>query len=139
MTFFQQQAAAKQRTRTLLVLFGVTVVCIVASIHIVLVLLFAGQSSSVSKSAPEISDLLFDPTIFGITSSVTLFIIIFGTLVKVFQLRGGGAQVATSLGGSLIPADTQEYQLRTLLNVVEEMAIASGTPVPPVYLIPEPP
>lgn len=48
----------------------------------------------------------------------------------------GGSFVAESLGGrrvtSASAANQQELQL---LNIVEEMAVASGQPVPPVYII----
>ncbi|MGD8418433.1 MAG: M48 family metallopeptidase, partial [Pseudomonadales bacterium] len=60
------------------------------------------------------------------------------SLYKYLMVRGGGRTVAESLGGRLLTYDTTQGSTRRLLNVVEEMAIASGIPVPPVYLIPEP-
>jgi Zn-dependent protease with chaperone function len=56
-------------------------------------------------------------------------------LYKMMVLSGGGKVVAESLGGQLIPRNTEEPNQRKLLNVVDEMAIASGTPAPPVYLL----
>jgi Zn-dependent protease with chaperone function len=50
-------------------------------------------------------------------------------------LSAGGKVVAESLGGQLLAQNSQDLNQRKLLNVVEEMAIASGTPVPPVYLL----
>ncbi|MBI4195632.1 MAG: M48 family metallopeptidase, partial [Betaproteobacteria bacterium] len=58
-----------------------------------------------------------------------------GSLYKIIALSAGGKVVAESLGGQLIPRNTQDLKQRKLLNVVEEMAIASGTPAPPVYLL----
>ena len=43
--------------------------------------------------------------------------------------------VAESLGGRLVHSDTRDPTERKLLNVVEEMAIASGTATPPVYVL----
>src|SRR5690606_5887013 len=61
-----------------------------------------------------------------------------GTLFKVIELRtGGGAVVAEQLGGSRVSPNSRDPLERRLLNVVEEMAIASGIPVPPVYLLDE--
>ena len=58
------------------------------------------------------------------------------SLTKIAQLRGGGGKVvAESLGGTPILPDTTDPDERKVLNVVEEMAIASGLPVPPVYLM----
>jgi Zn-dependent protease with chaperone function len=39
------------------------------------------------------------------------------------------------LGGRLVSSNTQDEDERKLLNVVEEMAIASGTAVPQVYVL----
>ncbi|OXE28039.1 hypothetical protein CA163_35975, partial [Vibrio parahaemolyticus] len=39
--------------------------------------------------------------------------------------------------GKLISTDTSNAKHRQLLNVVEEMSIASGIPVPPVYVMAE--
>src|SRR5699024_10989215 len=55
---------------------------------------------------------------------------------RIVQLRtGGGPGVATSLGGELITRDSADNKEKQLLNVVEEMAIASGSAVPPVYVL----
>jgi Zn-dependent protease with chaperone function len=60
-----------------------------------------------------------------------------GALFKTAQLRGGGRVIAEELGGRRLNPDTSVAGERQLLNVVEEMAIASGTPAPPVYLLDE--
>lgn len=59
----------------------------------------------------------------------------FASLYKITQLKSGGGAVATSLGGVRVSPDTREPRLRRLCNVVEEIAIASGTPVPAIYLL----
>ncbi len=41
------------------------------------------------------------------------------------------------MGGTLVPADVQDPLRRRLRNVVEEMAIASGVPVPEIYVLEE--
>ena len=65
-----------------------------------------------------------------------LFRSVMGSLFKIAELAAGGAVVARSLGGRLVsPATTDRFE-KQLLNVVEEMAIASGVPTPPVYLLP---
>ena len=64
-----------------------------------------------------------------------MLIVVGGTAYKMFDLRGGGRVVAEELGGRLLTADTTTASDRRLLNVVEEMAIASGMSTPPVYLL----
>ena len=62
-------------------------------------------------------------------------VVILGGLWKLLQLRHGGKAIAESLGGKLIDPSSREPDERKILNVIEEMAIASGNPVPPVYLL----
>ncbi len=69
---------------------------------------------------------------------ITLILILLGTLYKVFALRhGGGKSVAEAVGGMQLVPNVSGLAERRVLNVVEEMAIASGVPVPPVYLLDE--
>ena len=73
-----------------------------------------------------------------VVSCIALLLILGGTLYKVWELRnGGGTLVAERLGGQRIFPNTPDPVERRILNVVEEMALASGTPVPPVFLMDE--
>jgi Zn-dependent protease with chaperone function len=78
---------------------------------------------------------LWFPDVFAVVSLGTLAIISAGSLYKIAELAGGGEVVARSLGGRPVLSATRDLRERVLLNVVEEMAIASGTPVPPVFLL----
>jgi Zn-dependent protease with chaperone function len=71
---------------------------------------------------------------FFIAAVVTLFILI-ASLMKMNMLQKGGGAVAEMLGGRLIPKASNDPAQRQLLNVVEEMAIASGIHVPQVYVL----
>ena len=81
--------------------------------------------------------MLWNPSLFGIVAIGTAAMIGGGSLYKTASLSGGGRSVAELLGGRLVAPDTSNYLERRLINVVEEMAIASGTPVPPVYVLDE--
>jgi Zn-dependent protease with chaperone function len=72
---------------------------------------------------------------FAAVSAGVAVVVLVGSLYKIMALSAGGKVVAESLGGQLIPQNTKDLKQRKLLNVVEEMAIASGTPAPPVYLL----
>jgi len=65
----------------------------------------------------------------------TAAVILGGSWYKIHALRQGGYRVAQMLGGRLVPSTTDVPEERRLLNVVEEMAIASGVPVPDVYVL----
>jgi Zn-dependent protease with chaperone function len=81
--------------------------------------------------------ILWDPKLFlGVTVGV-LAVIFIGSAYKTNELAGGGGSVATLMGGRLVNSNTTDPDERKLLNVVEEMAIASGVPVPQVYVLDE--
>ena len=65
----------------------------------------------------------------------TILVIGLGSLYKISELAGGGEAVALMLGGRAVDPQTTDLAERRLLNVVEEMALASGVPVPPVYVL----
>ena len=75
------------------------------------------------------------PSCSGPWLSATAALISGGSLYKIASLSGGGHTVAELLGGRLLHPQTTDPDERRILNVVEEMAIAAGTPVPPVYLL----
>ena len=134
--FFQRQADSRRTTKWLVVMFTISVVCIVTGV-------FFGTLAVVSYGRTVQEGLELDnPHIpldpwtlpFG-ASAGTLALISVGSLFKVAQLRGGGTTVAENLGGYRVPQNTTDPVERRLVNVVEEMALASGVPVPPIYLL----
>src|SRR5690606_1771698 len=82
----------------------------------------------------QITELL-DWNLVGTVAALVIGVVVAGSLFKHFQLRSGGKAVAESLNGRLIDPGTTDLEEREMLNVVEEMAIASGIPVPPVYVM----
>jgi Zn-dependent protease with chaperone function len=128
--FFQQQSAARRSTGLLVVYFALAV--------LVLIVLVYALAAALLFYAPDHGEQSFwNPVLlcavaFGVGTIVGL-----GSLFKTAQLAAGGRVVAETLGGRLVPTDTREPRERRLLNVVEEMAIASGVPAPPVYVLPE--
>jgi Zn-dependent protease with chaperone function len=54
---------------------------------------------------------------------------------KTTQLSAGGSVVAEDLGGRLVMPGSADFEEKRLLNIVSEMALASGMPVPQVYLL----
>lgn len=76
-----------------------------------------------------------DPGLLAFTAIATAGIIGLGSLYRVSSLGSGGSAVATQMGGVPVPEDTMDPHLRRLRNVVEEMSIASGVPVPKVYVM----
>ncbi len=131
MNFFQSQAKAKSQTRKLVFMFCLAVLSLIILTN--LLIMFALGYASTEGQGPGLS--AFNWEIFLIVSAIVLLVVLGGSLYKINDLRSGGGYVAKSLGGTLVKHDTTVHQQRVLLNVVEEMAIAAGTPVPPVYLL----
>ena len=134
MDFFEHQEQARKSTTGLLFLFVLAVAAIVGTVYLVVV--FAWQTYTADAiNIPDPAIPLWDARIFGWTAGSMLGVIALGSLWKTFQLRGGGPVVARRLGGRRIdPGSTDEHE-RRVLNVVQEMALASGVPVPDVYLL----
>jgi len=133
MDFFRAQDRARRLTGrlVLLLLLAVAGLVVVASVLVALaVVLFDGQVMGADPLARAL-----EPELFGLVALGVLAVVVAGGLVRHLQLRAGGSVVAEALGGRLLNPDARDADERQLLNVVEEMAIASGMPVPAVYLL----
>ncbi len=142
MDFFEHQDLARKRSGRLVLLFIAAIICIVVALY--LVGLFAmpilagvaeAQSPDPSQQTIDIAFSWWSPLAAIFAVAVGGLLIGGGTGYKTAQLSGGGRVIAEELGGSLLTRDRADADGQKLLNVVEEMAIASGTPVPPVYLL----
>jgi Zn-dependent protease with chaperone function len=89
--------------------------------------------------AAEGRDPFFKPGLFAAVSLTTLAVIALASLYKWSEFSGGGSSVAESVGGRRVDPHTTDPKEHQLLNVVEEMAIASGLPVPAVYIMDDEP
>lgn len=134
MDFFERQDQARRSTRRLIAYFMLAVILIILSIYIAGITIFFGFNVNAD---PELPFQWWNPDLFLWITGATLCVVVIGSLYKIFALSKGGEVVARWLGGRLIDSSTSDPQERRLLNVVEEMAIASGTPVPSVFLLEE--
>ena len=128
MDFFARQARVRGSSRRLVVLFVLAVVAVVAVIDAV-VWISLGHHPVDGEPARSNLTLLLTSTLFVIGG------IACSSLFRIMSLSGGGKTVAESVGGIPVPPDTRDPQLRQLRNVIEEVAIAAGVPVPDVYLM----
>jgi Zn-dependent protease with chaperone function len=128
MDFFAQQARVRGSSRRLVVLFVLAVVAIVAAIDAVVWLTMGHHAAD---GEPVASDL---PLLFASSAAVIAGIGL-SSLFRIMSLSSGGKAVAESVGAVPVPPDTRDPQLRRLRNVIEEVAIAAGVPVPDIYLM----
>lgn len=132
MDFFEHQEVARKKSHVLVFYFLLAIVGIIAAVYglIVLIFLFTGEKMGDSTGLP-----FWDPATLLFTAAGTGSVIFLASSFKTLQLSGGGSVVARELGGREIDVNTTDYHERRLLNLVEEMAIASGVPVPSVYVM----
>ncbi|MET4570508.1 M48 family metalloprotease [Rhodanobacter soli] len=128
MDFFAQQARVRGSSRRLVVLFVLAVVAIVAAIDAVVWLTMGHHAAD---GEPVASNL---PLLFASSAAVIAGIGL-SSLFRIMSLSSGGKAVAESVGAVPVPPDTSDPQLRRLRNVIEEVAIAAGVPVPDIYLM----
>ncbi len=133
MDFFSHQDRARRNTWWLVIYFAITVVTIIVAVYFAAagILYFATRDSEVPFEI-----LAWNPQLWITVVPAVMIVIAGGSLYKTMQLAGDGHRVAVELGGVKIQPNTRSIDERVLLNVVEEMALASGTPVPSVYLLP---
>ena len=150
MDFFARQDHARAVTRRLVWMFALAVVATVVAVNL---LTWVGvewylkqnsirgsrplnvealEGTAGQRTGPVVTDLQLKAQLAA--TVVTLLIIGLGSLFKTAQLRGGGPTVALSLGGRPA-APERDQRERQLVNVVEEMSIASGVPMPQVYVL----
>jgi Zn-dependent protease with chaperone function len=118
MNFFEQQALARKATTRLVVLFALAVLGIVLAVDLAVALVFGVHAGALL-----------------LASLATVAVIGLGSLYRLSSLRGGGEPIALQFGGVPVPEDTTDRHLRRLRNVVEEISIASGVPVPKLYVL----
>lgn len=135
MNFFEQQDQARRQTRWLLVLFGLAVIAIVVAIDLAVLVGFGlgsvqdGEVQSLRQMVSLNRSLLIGATV------ATLLVIAGASLFRIWRLKSGGGRVAVELGGVPIPPESSDPLHRRLRNVVEEIALASGVPVPEIYVL----
>jgi len=143
MDFFERQDEARRHTKLLVIYFAAAVLSLVVVINVAVLLILASFGSYgvlIWKSIPISSGaelpLPFSQAAVLLCVTVgTLVVILIGSVFKTLQLARGGSAVAELLDGRLIDSNASDTDERKLLNVVEEMSIASGVPVPQVYVM----
>ncbi|HEU0265595.1 MAG TPA: M48 family metalloprotease [Geobacterales bacterium] len=127
--FFARQEEARRQSLRLILLFALAVAGVAMAVYLVADFIFlwrfsAGQSTS-----------LWHPSLFFWSTAATILFVSLGSYWKIRELRQGGVMVAMMLGAKPVSPQTEEPRERQLRNVVEEMAIASGVPVPDLYIM----
>ena len=134
MNFFEQQDQARRRTTWLVVLFLLSIACVALSFYGLALFVIVPQAQDRGAKGAEI---WWNPQIFMEITGAVCLIIFLGAGVQRLRLGGTGKSVAEALGGQPLQGATDNPDEQKLRDVVDEMAIASGMPVPPIYILQE--
>jgi Zn-dependent protease with chaperone function len=143
--FYAYQAAARRQSRLFILMFMAAVAVVVIALDAVIFTVLAARSSASAYDGQyggpvgPVEFALRNPDAAFLVSVLIIGVIGLASLFKSAQLRGGGAVVAQSLGGVRVERDTADPARQRLRNVIEEMAIASGVPVPEIYVLEQEP
>src|SRR6266436_2806066 len=136
MDFFEEQHRARRRTGWLIVLFSLavcgTVIAVYAALKIALY-------SAWDLPFDQFPGQFWNGALFWRVAAYTVALIAAASLYKIRAVSASAESVVLGLGGRLVDSNAHDPYERRLLNVVEEMAIASGVPVPAVYVLPAEP
>ena len=120
MDFFAHQEQARRKSGILIFYFILAVAGIIFATY--------ALASGILLLTDESPSAFWNPRVLVYTAIGTGAVIFLASAFKTAQLAGGGAVVARELGGREVDLNTTDYHERRLLNVVEEMAIARGSP-----------
>jgi len=141
--FFNSQDKARRNTKLLVFYFILAVLSLLLAVNAAVLLILASfgnygvliWKSIPISSAAELSLPFSQAELLCAITVGTLVVILIGSVFKTLQLARGGSAVAELLDGRLINSNATDADERKLLNVVEEMSIASGVPTPQVYVM----
>ena len=135
MNFFEAQDKARRNTFWLVLLFAAAVIGLILLTNLFLLSVYAYFETQMIVISPETLYHYYSWESFALVAIGVIILILGGSLYKTVSLSGGGATIAEMLGGHLVSHSTQDPLKRRLINVVEEMAIAAGMPIPQIYIM----
>jgi len=138
MDFFERQDKARKKTKLLVFYFILAVAALIVAVYFAALLIFSGVQAQQHRNFGESPQFaLWNPQLFLGVAGGVLAVVLIGSGYKTVALAQGGSAVSEMMGARLVSPNTNDPDERKLLNVVEEMAIASGVPVPHVYVMDE--
>ncbi len=139
MNFYEAQDDARKRTKWLVLYFILAVIGVIVALYSVFGIYLMNTSAryfdETTKTYQTIGGEWWNLEAFITIAVGTTAVILLGNIFKSLQLAGGGEVVARDMGGRLVDPHTSDFHEKRLINVVEEMAISSGVPVPQVWMM----
>ena len=128
MNFFRAQDEARGRTTKLVVLLVLAILMLTGSLYAIAVY---AKGELMERGSLD----WFQPKLFLATSGTALVVILGTSWWRISELAKGGAFVAQSLGARPVSPHTKDLAERRYLNIVEEMSLAAGLPMPACFVV----
>ncbi len=128
MNFFRAQDEARGRTTKLVVLLVLAILMLTGSLYAIAVY---AKGELMERGSLD----WFQPKLFLATSGTALVVILGTSWRRISELAKGGAFVAQSLGARPVSPHTKDLAERRYLNIVEEMSLAAGLPMPACFVV----
>ncbi|MBF0443877.1 MAG: M48 family metallopeptidase, partial [Oligoflexales bacterium] len=147
MDFFESQDRARSKTRFLVLFIVLSAILTISALTIALICLFPGIYGLKGEILFNYGDLAFPKWISGIcrgidrskfyTTVVTIsLVMILASLIKTQEIITESCNYVTkALKAREIFSDTKDLAEKTLINIAEEMSLASGIFVPRIYVL----
>lgn len=139
MNFFENQERARKKTFLLVMLLLIAVLLIVLAINILIIVVFTLMHNEdlahLTANIRRDEFISFCTNTAVIVTPVVLFVIFLGTIIKMFMLNNGGLSIAEMVKARPVDVNTDNLLEKRFINVVEEMAIASGISVPHLFVM----
>jgi len=136
--FFARQEASRRTSRVLVGVFllAFVLVALATTIVVAAALRLYTENNSLFLGTESWSQWLDANGGLVIGVAVASFgLMVVASAYRAAQLARGGGHVARSLGGTRVTGDGNDALERRLVNVVEEIALAAGLPVPEIYVL----
>lgn len=127
--FFERQDKARRATRWLVVWFALAVFGTALAVYAAAMFALA-HAEVVPRGA------FWNPEIFAYAFGGTLLLVGGASFFKSLEYgNASGELIARELGGVAVDPNADEPSRRQLVNVVQEMSIASGVPMPKIFIL----
>lgn len=135
MGFIENQEQAKRASGSLIFYFTLGFLGVIASLTLATMLILLPLQPFYMPPPGKWAFYEFRWILLGVTLAAAGAMLLASWWKLLLLKRNGGETIATMLGGRLVRRDTTEPIERRLRNVVEEIAIASQTPLPLIYIL----
>lgn len=133
--FFEQQRRARLASQWLVVLFALGMLGVVVAVDLIVLAAIALLSASTGPPIGWAEWLAHHSPVVAWVSAAVAATIAIASVFKMISLATGGSAVARQLGATRVAPDTVDLRRSMLRNVVEEISIASGVPVPDIFVL----